>query len=461
MDNQAQQPSREHHFYVSTAKFLFHHPQFGIVAVRDPIRLGDAERLGLTPLILYGLTVAGLPIRWLTFSSIGQPKSLRDVLMTAWRSAEGLRGLPDVLRVNRHLAQADPALGPDTAEIGVQFEVADAKDKSVPASLRSAQDAARWLPKRYEPEEQSLSSCIEALCADAQKDHDWRAQRDPGGLSNRDLEDRIERWLNLPMRRPAPISTKEAGWEAGPWLSSWQTSLPPDRQRYFNHDGLGGRIWLLLGENPSEDVTEDDDIPAYEEYDNAAEIAKNLIACWPNSPKEIAATAGITLRQLQWFISGRSPLEQAVRFDLERLLGIEYDERTGGYASTGPRVLIAKKAQALEAVYEDISGGGDACPCEIVPSQGHADPSWRYVLINAHGTPPTFVMAPRGEAITERLPDLIMNYEGIRPVSQTFYRHVVSTCARACRTPQANGREMKEFAERYQQQWVNCMWLPD
>jgi hypothetical protein len=461
MDNQAQQPSREHHFYVSTAKFLFHHPQFGIVAVRDPIRLGDAERHGLTPLILYGLTVAGLPIRWLTFSSIGQPKSLRDVLVTAWRNAEGLRGLPDVLRVNRYLAQADPALGPDIAEIGVQFEVADAKDKSVPAALRSAQDAARWLPKRCEPEEQSLSSCIEALCADAQKDHDWRAQRDPRGLSNRDLEDRIERWLSLPMRRPAPIPIKEAGWEAGPWLSSWQASLPPDRQRYFNHDGLGGRTWLLLGEEPTDDITEDDDILAYDKHDNAAEIAKNLIACWPNSPKEIAAAAGITLRQLQWFISERSPLERAARFDLERLLGIEYDERMGGYTSTGPHVLIAKKAQALEEVYEDISGGGNACPCELVPSQGHADPSWRYILINAYGTPPTFIMAPRGEAITERLPDLIINYEGIRPVSQTFYRDVVSTCARACHTPQANGREMKDFAVRYQQQWVDCMWLPD
>lgn len=62
---------REHHFYVAIAKFLFHHPEHGIVSVRDPIKIKDAERYGLSPLILYGLTVAGLPIRWMTL-----PRSL-------------------------------------------------------------------------------------------------------------------------------------------------------------------------------------------------------------------------------------------------------------------------------------------------------------------------------------------------------------------------------------------------
>jgi hypothetical protein len=70
-------------------------------------------------------------------------------------------------------------------------------------------------------------------------------------------------------------------------------------------------------------------------------------------------------------------------------------------------------------------------------------------------------MAPRGEAITERLPDLLMNYDGIRPVSPAFYRDVVTTCARACQTAQANVREMMEFAKRYEQHWIDCAWLPD
>lgn len=462
MNDQRHQPSREHHFYVSIAKFLFHHPQHGIVAVRDPIRPADAKQRSLVPIILYGITVAGLPIRWLIFSTVDRRKSLREVLLTAWRDAEGLRGRPDVLRVNRYVAQADPGLAEDLAGIGVRLEIADAKDKTVPASLRSAHDASRWLWQRHDPVDLSLAACIEALCLDAQDDHSRSARREPRGLSNSKLEKSIEQWLDLPMRKPSSVPLEDRDWEAGPWLSSWETSLPPDQPRYFHHDSMSRRMWLLVGQDPSEDTDDaDDEIPAYEEHDNTPEIAKRLVACWPNPPKEIAEAAGITLRQLQWFTSERASLDGPARYDLTRLLGIEYDERMGGYTSAGPYVLIARKAQAIEAIYQEISGGGDACPCELVPAQGQADPSWRYVLINAHSTPPTLVMAPRGEAITEHLPDLMINYEGIRPVSPAFYRDVVTTCARACQTPQANVREIKEFARRYEQHWTGCAWLPD
>lgn len=462
MNDQTHQPDREHHFYVSTGKFLFHHPQHGIVAVRDPIRLADAKQRRLDPIILYGITVAGLPIRWLTFSTVDQRKSLRDVLLTAWRDAEGLRGMPDILRVNRYVAQADPELVADLARIGVRLEVADARDKTVPASLRSAHDASRWVPRRHDPVDSSLAASVEALCLDAHADHDWRASRSPLRLSNRKLENSIEQWLSLPMRQPPSVPLENLEWEAGSWLSSWETSLPPDQPRYFHHDGMSRRTWLLLGEDPSEDTDDDDvELPAYEEHDNTAEIARNLVACWPNPPKEVAAAAGITLRQFQWFTSERVTLNQSTHYDLRHILGIEYDERMGGYTPAGPYVLIARKAQAIEAIYQEISGGGDACPCELVPAQGQADPSWRYVLINAHSTPPTIVMAPRGEAITERLPDLLLNYEGILPVSQAFYRDVVTTCARASQTPHANVREMTEFAKRYERHWIDSAWLPN
>lgn len=458
MNDQIHQSSREHHLYVSIAKFLFHGPQHGIVAVRDPIRLADAEHRGLNPIILYGITVAGLPIRWLTFSTIDQRKSLREVLLTAWRDAEGLRGLPDVLRTNRYIARADPGLANDLAKIGVRLEVADTKDKTVPASLRSAHDASRWLSQRHAPIDLSLTASVEALCLDAQEDHNLSMYR---GLSNRKLDESIKQWLGLPMRKPSFASLEDLDWEAGPWLSSWETSLPPDQQRYFHYDGISRRTWLLMGEDPPTAIGDDDEILTYDEYDNTPEIAKSLVACWPNPPKEIAAAVGTTLRQLQWFTSKRASLDGPARHDLARLLGIVYDERMGGYAPAGPYVLIARKAQAIEAIYQEVSGGGDACPCELVPAQGQADPSWRYVLINAHSTPPTIVMAPRGDAIIERLPDLMMNYEGIRPVSLAFYRDVVATCARACQTPQANIREMTEFARRYEQYWTNFSWLPE
>lgn len=461
MNQQALPSPREHHFYVAIAKFLFHHPQHGIVSVQDPIKIKDAERYGLSPLILYGLTVAGLPIRWMTFTPVDQPRAVRDVLLEAWRNAEGLRGRPDILRINRHLATASPELAGEMAIIGVQVEVADAREKSLPASLRSAQDSSKWLLGKHDRKDRSLTGSIQALCRDAQYDHEFHVSGRLRGVNSREVEERIRQWLALPAQVPEPTLTGELDWEPGQWLSSWETSLPPDQPRYFNLDGFNGRTWLLTGEKAPEDIVEDDDFWAESDHDNAAEIAKNLVACWPNPPAEIARRAGVTLRELQWFTSGKAPLDPHARFDLEDLLGIEYDESMGGYVGAGPYVLMANKPLALKEVYESISKGGDACPCEIVPRLGAADPSWRYVLINTYGEPPSIVMAPRGAKITERLPELFMNYNGIRPVAPEFYRDVVSTCARACREPVANIREMKDFVKRYEEYWVGCAWQPE
>ncbi|MDL2313786.1 hypothetical protein LJC36_02270, partial [Desulfovibrio sp. OttesenSCG-928-C14] len=162
---------REHHFYIATSKFLFHHIEHGIVLVQDPIKLKDAKKYGLAPIILYGITVPGLPIRWVTFTSIEQPRGIKDILQEAWRSAEGLRGRPDVLRVSRHLALSCPNLMQDMAKIGVQVAVADAKEKKLPASLRSAQDSSRWLLMRYGKKAGTLTEAFQTLCLCAQYDH--------------------------------------------------------------------------------------------------------------------------------------------------------------------------------------------------------------------------------------------------------------------------------------------------
>ena len=458
MNQQALSSPREHHFYVAIAKFLFHHPEHGIVSVRDPIKIKDAEQYGLSPLILYGLTVVGLPIRWMTFTPVEQPRAFRDILLEAWRNAEGLCGLPDILRVNRHLALASPELVRDMAKIGVQVKVADAKEKSLPASLRSAQGFSREMLGKCDRKDLSMTASIQALCQDAQNDHDFQVRGGHRGMNSRKIEDKIQQWLALPIQGPVPPLTGERGWKPGPWLTSWETSLPPNPPRYFNLDGFDGKTWLLTGEKRPEDIVENDDFWADSDYDNAAEIAKKLVACWPNPPAEVAKCTGITLRELQWFTSGKAPLDQQSRFDLEDLLGIEYDESMGGYVGAGPYVLMAHKPVALKEAYEDISKGGDASPCEIVPSQGAADPSWRYVLINTCGEPLSIVMSPRGAKITERLPDLLMNYAGTTPVSLEFYQDVVSTCARACREPAANIREMTDFAKRYEEHWVHCAW---
>jgi len=160
--------------------------------VRNTIRIKDAEQYGLGPLILYGLTVTGLPIQRMSFTPVDQPRAFRDVLLEAWRNAEGLRGRPDVLRVSRHLAIASPELTGDMMKIGVQVKVADAREKVLPASLRSAQNSSRWLLRKHDGTDRSLTGSILALCRHAQYDHDIRTRGGHRGVNSREVEDRIQ-----------------------------------------------------------------------------------------------------------------------------------------------------------------------------------------------------------------------------------------------------------------------------
>src|SRR5690606_29137180 len=94
-----------------------------------------------------------------------------------------------------HLATASSELAGEMAKIGVRVEVADAKEKSLPASLRSAQDSSRWLLRKHDGNDRSLAGSIQALCRYAQIDHEFRIRDGHGGVNSREIEDRIQQWL--------------------------------------------------------------------------------------------------------------------------------------------------------------------------------------------------------------------------------------------------------------------------
>ncbi len=455
----AEQPFREHFFFVAVARFVFLHEKHGVVSVRDPIRLADAEQHGLSPLLIYGLSVAGLPLRWMTFSTITEPRPILAVLQEAWMQAEGLRGLPDTLRVNRHLAAACPDLASSLAKIGVNLRITDSADKNHPAALRSAQDAARSLWDRNRSET-TVKDRVLSLIESAAHDHRYDSQGGAISIAAPKTRQQIEQWLALPVQEAGLLPVEKMDWTPGPWLYPQETTIPPKQPRYFHTDSVSGRIWLFTGQAHDADEIEADGDPIDSGLEEVAALARNLVECWPNPPAEIASEVGITLRQLQWFISGRADLASSPRYRLEELLGIGLDERSGYLTAFGPYVLIARKPQALEAVYTEISHGGDASPWELLPGTGAADPSWRYILINTYGAPPSFVMVPRGDRIADRLDDLILNFAGPLSVARPFYQEVVTTCARACRSPKANIASMTEFVLRYQRHWTDCAWQP-
>lgn len=451
---------REHFFYVAVARFVFLHPKHGVVSVRDPIRLSEAENLGLSPLLIYGLSAAGLPLHWLTFSTVSEPRPILAVLHEAWSQAEGLRGLPDTLRVNRHLAAACPDLASSLAKIGVHLSITDAADKTHPAALRSAQGAARRLADSCK-DDFAVGNPVLALIENAAHDHRYDSQGGAITTAPAKARQQIEQWLAFPVRESRLLPIAEMDWTPGQWLYPQEASIPPKQPRYFHTDSFSGGVWLLTGQEHDTDEIEVDDDPDDSALGEVAPLARNLVDCWPNPPAEIAAAVGIKLRQLQWFISGRADLHHSPRHRLEGLLGIGWDERSGYFTAFGPYVLIARKPQALADLYTEISHGGNANPWELLPSTGAADPSWRYILINTYGSPPSIVMVLRGDRIADRIDDLILNFAGPLSVARPFYQEVVATCARACLSPEANVAAMTAFVRRHEKHWADRAWQPE
>ncbi len=443
---------REHHFYISSAKHIFLHVEKGIVFAGDAIRLNDAEKLGLKPLILYGLTVPGTQIEWITFSTLDNPRSLLGVLLEGWNTASGLRGYPDKLKINRHIAKACPNLKSSLADIGgISLEVADGKDKTFSASLRVAQH--RVLEYGWRNRNGQTIRNIEQLnkhALDVHQEH-INSRRWEWGPNNL-VKERASKWIELPVNQSnVVLGFSKLDWTVGNWFSSWETNVPNNQKmRYWRDDQTSGCYWLVSGDNyDNEDA---DNINYDEEWDRRCAIkAKILIDCWPNPITDIATAIGTTAKQLQWFLSGQTELPNIQRDDLSEILGIEPSSEFVDYDVIGPCVLIAESPKKCETAYDELSNGGDLeYSFEVLPENGRPDPSWRYVVFAAFGSNPSILMFQRGSKTTDHLGDkLLINYQGERKVTANVYRDVVATCAECCTDPVLNRKLTNEFGKRH------------
>lgn len=443
---------REHHFYVATAKHLFLHTEKGIVFVSDPIRLEDAEKLDMKPLLLYGLTVPGTQIEWLTFSLLDTPRSLLDVLLDGWKNAHGLRGYPDKLKINRHITKACPHLQTSLDLIGViSLEVADGKDKKFSASLRVAQQRA--LEIGWSTRKGGIKD-LKSLNDYALNNHIERIKHREWSCVNRVVNEQATEWMQLPFNATnAALDYAKQDWVAGAWLSSWEANLPLNQKSHFWLDEKWSCCyWLISGaDDDSEDV---DDTNYEEEWDRCCAIkAKIMVDCWPNTPGDIATAIGITAKQLLWFINGKESLPANERDDLSELLGIEPSTDYIDYDVIGPCVLIAESPKKCESAYDELSNGGDIeYSVEVLPENGTPDPSWRYVVFAAYRSSPNILMFQRGSKTTDHLGNkILMNYQGERTVPAVVYRDVVSTCAKCCTDPLLNRKLTTEFGARHEQ----------
>lgn len=444
-------PFRTHYLSLAVCKHIFLHQTHGLVFVRDAMRCLEAEKYGLSPLLLYALSIPGTAIRRMTFTPLDQPQALYATVHRLWAQEEmGFRGCPNALMLSRQVAASSFALGDRLALDGVEMIVANKGDKVSGAALRSAQQDAMWLGTTL-----ANSRRIDTLA---------RLEEVAAARHRIDVEigmtkgQRQEQWAALPCRRLSISSGGEKmDWSPGSWMYSWEANLPPVSQpRCFYTGDYDGKVWLLTGGgSPAlEGGTEEDELSEGLEGPGGNDqvvvaLAKDLVACWPNSAAEIARSIGITARDLKWFLDGKAGLNESVRSELLSVLGIEWREygRDGSYEASGPRVLVAKAVGAATRIYDEMSHGGDLTfSFEVVPEKGQPDPSWRYLLFQSYGGPANIMMFERGSRAAEMLNDKsFINFEGVRQVSSRLYRSVVALAARASRSPQANRREMQYF----------------
>jgi len=436
---------REHHFYVALAKHVFIHEYRGIVFVRDTIKIDDASKFGLRPLIIYGLTVPGTQIKWYTFSEVDRPRSFLSVLQEAWNNASGLRGYPDILKISRHVAKACPELSDILHKHGISVVVAEAKDKYLPASLKVAQQDGLTLGWYIDKKEHALAS-VEDLNTHAMNCHNRHVKnKSLHWIGDKTIKERAVQWLSL-TNRPIDLSISGSmDWTPGKWLSSWESNVPHCDQRFFYEDK--GAVWLLTGEEDS-----DEDFGG-----EAIEKAKLLVDCWPNGPVVVAKAIGITVKELQWFLTNRAELPKAEKNRLFDLLGIICNEDGNGYEADGPYLLIAEGPKKISAVYDEISHGGDIeFSFEVLPEKGSADPSWRYLLFSAYGSLFNIIMIPRGSKVSEMVgDDLFINYQGEKMVPAARYRDIVAVCARACSDPRLNRQSMIDLYRTFGSVFLN------
>lgn len=460
MQQESPPTPREQHFHVSIAQHLFHHPTHGIVSVADAISRKAAEQYGLSPLLLYVLSVPDTHLHWKTFSPADRPLPLQQVLQQAWTTADGLRGNPDILCLSPSLALSCPELPARLARLGVEVRTTDSGDKAHAAFLRTAQQQSRWTLGGYNNIATSLEESVPALCRAAHRELEIRVLLGVESLSRRGLRKRTEEWLSLPKRQCDIEAEVELDWTAGPWLTDWEHSLPPEPPRYFRSLAEAGQTHLLTGlhaAQETEDEGYDGDDDHYWDsghaYSKTPELVKHLVNSWPNTQLEISKHVGVSRRELDWYTRDKAGLNRRVIFHLEDVFNLEFDEFTGDYQALGPFVLVASNTTSIKYLFDEVSQGGDAQPFEVVPREGELDPLWRYVLIKRGMWPVCIIMAARGSQLVEQLPALVVNYQGVRGVDPALYRDVVLTCGRASKSPRDNVREMKEFQVRYRERW--------
>ncbi|MCR5813587.1 MAG: hypothetical protein K6G15_03710 [Desulfovibrio sp.] len=438
---------RKQYLFVAIAKHLFYHERYGLVRVWDPIHLKQAPSYGLQPFLLYAVVVEHLPIRWISLTPKDQPRPLMDVLCEAWREGFGLRGCPDVLIVNRHIAKASPKLAENLAKIGVTLKVADGHDRKPPRLMGVAQGVIFELFWNKKKKEGNLEEALTILQELSRQHHQNSCQPLRGYLSMQQT-DKLQHWLELPKREVPPWTSEGMDWEGGKWLQSWEQSIPPIHEHFFKKD-LNESFYTLVGGSKAEDERRMAVEDVQDRQDAVARLSKLVASCSHYRLVVLAQHVGCTKQQLEWFFSDQFPLDLKSRQNLIDLFKIVFNPETGCLELSGPYFLEPINGAAFKEIAEFFVTEYDGKAFECLPQEGETDATWRYYLLKNKKSILMMVRADRQKFNTKRLPRILADFIGERQVPKFFYDDLVQTCARACLDPESNTREVLQFEKRH------------
>lgn len=424
---------REHFFHIATAKHVFLHAEHGIVFPVDPLPLSEAGMYELKPLIVYGLTIPGIPGCHLRFAPLHAPQPIVNVLADIWNSEPMLRGMPNTLRISRALAEADDGFVQMLLSQGMAVTLSGTKDKSHSGALRSCQKDA-WELSFWGRKESLLS--VEDLNRFASRPRDRRyLLRTP---AQREV---AQAWEAFHFEPPPTLQVDQLDWKPGAWLNSWESNAVRGIQRTHV---VNDRLLRSLA-STQEDELEDIGLDEF-----AFKALCSLIHCWPGGMKSIAAAIGVTVRDIQWMISGKAALPDGKLSALLALVGMGIDDRNGYMEAEGPCVLIAETPLHGIACYDSLNHGGDLIfSIDAVPDKGMPDPSWHYLCYMSYDYGLNVLMIPRGSKLTAAMARNFLNFNGTQKIPAAIYRDVVATCAAICRNPASNIEAMCDLSLRH------------
>lgn len=357
------------HLSILQLKSVFLSDDVRAIVVNGGLHPDDAVQYGLSPLVAVTLSIPRSGFHWQKVYRADQPIPLAKALHEAWTEFEPLRGLPDVLYVDRELLKAFPMrdLLTEIDQESVIVEVSAEGGRSFGASKKEAQKilevrlafSSDDAEEEIDREQHLLAAMNKSVleCYRFRYDHNLAA---PYPLRELVLQEMKSR----PMRRPGrPSSWPELQlneWNLKP--AAAVSRIAEDQSLFIRHQKRWV-TWLDVGyETPPETATPDEDgrgcyLPQKDKgYLWAFEFAglKHTIEALPY-PSELLINETISSERLKSFLAGREALLEGDALNLEREL-----RRMG-------LVLMPRNPKAFDEVFNFMSGGGDVSRCcEIV-----------------------------------------------------------------------------------------------